>query len=1307
MVTVCWLLWQPLQVPGQTNQAKTSSLSARQKQMLMERDALIPQAKKLWAAGQLDQAARGFEKMMALEKAIFGPVHEEVAGTLDQLGDIHVSRGDLEAARTAGREALAIYVALRGDRHWRTINARLALADVEQRLGFTAGQREQWSQAEAQEQQANQLYDKHKYAAAEAADREALAIRRRLLAAHLLTARSHLSLASDLRGQNKYRQAEAEDDQALAIHRELLGKDHPALADDLAALAADARGQGNYRQAEARDRQALAIQQKFLGGEHPDTLRNTERLAIDLAKQGRWAEAVGLRRHILGVQRRLHGPDHEDYRTAARFLGIVLSRQVESLVRDLPRPTENRANGLEKRLRAVAQLFWGADAPTSLERLKAKLRPEADLLHQLAYELRAEGLLFEGNLLERLAFSLRLDLLGQHRDTIESGRYLAWGLYRARNYQEAEAIDRLALAMAEKALGGRDPLTLQILDNLAYDVRDQGRYTEAEPLDRRSLKRLREVHGEQHKGTARMYNNLAYDLRLQGRIAEAEPLFRKALLVNYQVLGPMHSETLLSYNNLATILRDMGRFSEAEQLDLRIMDLLKQIMAESRKEPFRKPVDLMMHCRNLHNLAVNSLGLGQFKNAEQLLEIGRHLVNLLTIASPHDHAVREFQATYHESMGQARLYQGKIKEAVAAQKEALKIRRELFGARHPVPLRSEIRLAELAEVQGDFAQAECLLEKSIDLAERALGADHPRLVLDRTKWVRVLWAQGKSKNAEQTARIAVAGFQKARLRISSSGLERSSFAVEEQTPMVYLAALLAQRGKPREAWKHFEDNLGRGLLDDLSARASRPLTPSERREEESLHGQIAQLDKALSTLPEKKLRPKADRLRQGLNQRLVQLNQLQARLEKKYGPAAGEVYGLEKIQAYLAHDTALVGWLDIDGHPRAKDPGGSHWSVVVRHQGPPIWVALRPFHQKWEEKDRLLPSQVRRALQTPQEDAARDLRALYRQRLHGLQSHLEGVRHIIVLPSRTMAGIPIEALTDRYLISYAPSATLYAWLRQKGKDSPAPRRSLLAVGDPAFAPAPIRASSAAKAPSLTRWLRGASPKRLPGARGEVLAIARLFTARKAKTEVYVGREATGLKLEQLVREDALARFGYLILATHAHADPWGGMGSYLALAPAPEDRGAATHSRLSAGEIMRTWHLRADLVTLSACETALGEHRGGEGYLGFAQALFVAGARSLVLSQWQVHDYATTLLMHRMYENLLGARADLPGPLAKVAALGEAKRWLRGLRLQEAVARLKALAIPVDAAWVNQQEDHPFEHPYYWAAFILVGDGGR
>lgn len=128
---------------------------------------------------------------------------------------------------------------------------------------------------------------------------------------------------------------------------------------------------------------------------------------------------------------------------------------------------------------------------------------------------------------------------------------------------------------------------------------------------------------------------------------------------------------------------------------------------------------------------------------------------------------------------------------------------------------------------------------------------------------------------------------------------------------------------------------------------------------------------------------------------------------------------------------------------------------------------------------------------------------------------------------------------------------------------------------------------------------------------------------------------------------------------------------------------------VTAKEIVREWDLNADLVTLSACETGLGKKVMGEGYVGFAHAFLQAGARSLLVSLWKVEDRATALLMHRFYENRLGEYRDernarVGEPMTKADALQEAKYWLRN--------------------YTDERGGHPYEHPYYWSAFTLIGD---
>jgi CHAT domain-containing protein len=140
---------------------------------------------------------------------------------------------------------------------------------------------------------------------------------------------------------------------------------------------------------------------------------------------------------------------------------------------------------------------------------------------------------------------------------------------------------------------------------------------------------------------------------------------------------------------------------------------------------------------------------------------------------------------------------------------------------------------------------------------------------------------------------------------------------------------------------------------------------------------------------------------------------------------------------------------------------------------------------------------------------------------------------------------------------------------------------------------------------------------------------------------------------------------------------------------------------------MSTWKLKAELVTLSACKSGLGRQSGGEGFVGFAQAFFLAGCRSLILSLWEVDDQATSLLMTRFYQNWLGKRPGLAKPLSKAEALREAQTWLRGLTGADADRELDGISRGEPRSRSRSShslQGQPFSHPHDWAGFILMGD---
>jgi hypothetical protein len=263
-------------------------------------------------------------------------------------------------------------------------------------------------------------------------------------------------------------------------------------------------------------------------------------------------------------------------------------------------------------------------------------------------------------------------------------------------------------------------------------------------------------------------------------------------------------------------------------------------------------------------------------------------------------------------------------------------------------------------------------------------------------------------------------------------------------------------------------------------------------------------------------------------------------------------------------------------------------------------------------------------------------------------------------------------------------------------------------------------------------LRGGDDDRwdaLPGTRAEAECLGKLFTGVGLDSRILFDTQASEQRLYDLAKSGDLSKYRYIHLATHGSVDDRFPLRSAVILsrdalpdADKQLEAGAPIFDgRLTAEKVLRQWHLNADLVTLSDCQTALGKYERGEGYVGFAQALILAGSRSVCLSQWKVDDTATALLMGRFYENLLGKREGLKGPMGKADALAEAKAWLRGLsreeasqqaaRMSERVARGKRPKLPPAAVrdekeseGAKVQSDRPYAHPYYWAAFVLIGD---
>ena len=202
---------------------------------------------------------------------------------------------------------------------------------------------------------------------------------------------------------------------------------------------------------------------------------------------------------------------------------------------------------------------------------------------------------------------------------------------------------------------------------------------------------------------------------------------------------------------------------------------------------------------------------------------------------------------------------------------------------------------------------------------------------------------------------------------------------------------------------------------------------------------------------------------------------------------------------------------------------------------------------------------------------------------------------------RTSASLPFAALVRpargsggrswQYLVEWKPlhtalSATVYAELR-KGPRLSSGASTLVAFGDPQY---PVSGSVSVIAPDVQAMLRsGYTLTPLPATRAEVNALSRGFGK---QATVYLGSDATE------ARAKSIAKTRYLHFATHGILDARSPLDSALVLTVPAERRPGEENGLLQAWEIFEQLRIDADLVTLSACETALGDDVAGEGLIG-------------------------------------------------------------------------------------------------------------
>jgi CHAT domain-containing protein/tetratricopeptide (TPR) repeat protein len=879
----------------------------------------------------------------------------------------------------------------------------------------------------------------------------------------------------------------------------------------------------------------------------------------------------------------------------------------------------------------------------------------------------------------------RARLLVEEKDLVTAELVGALNTYSRRlsdqgNTSKALASFNLAIGLGEQ-IGDRNGIG-DALNDIGLVHWLQGDYARALELFRKGLD-IREAQ-EDKLGTARILNNFGMVYRAQGDYDLAAHYYRKSLAL---------FEALDRKKNIAIVLGNLGVVC-AKKGDLaQAMDYYKKSLALSESEGDKLGVAITLgNIGAIHMRQGNDTqALDYYRKSLTLSEaiddkvgIAQMLSNMGIIYRSHGNyaqALENYQkslalseilvlkggtANALSSIGRVYSEQGDYARASEYYQKSLAMW-EAIGDKDG----TAITLSQLGRIsikQGRHAEAIGFAERAVTLARQMgsleilldarinAGLAHRHLNQPRQAYQ----AFEEAINIVETMRAQVAGMEQ----------EQQGFFESKVAPYLAMATSLIADGRTTEALIFTERAKARVLLDVLQAgrvSLTKAMTGPEQEQERKLILQLVsfntQISRAKSVAqPDRerlmKLGAELQKARLDLEAFRIDLYTSHPELRGQRGETS--IINAEELAALLPDSTsALLEYVVTDD--------ATYLFVVTKPQRQTA-AGTRVFTIPIKQTD--LAKQIesfRRRLAERNLNFRASAQKLYDLLLKPAQSLLRGKSSLVIAPDDRLWELPFQALPDerdRYLIersavSYAPSLTVLREMRARSDKRRASSSSstLLALGNPVIGQETVERAR------LTMRDEKLSP--LPEAEAEVRALGRLYGARHSK--IYIGAEA---REDRLKAEAGQARI--LHFATHGVLNNAAPLYSYLALAQGDKNEDGL----LEAWELMQL-DLKADLAVLSACETARGRTSAGEGVIGLTWALFVAGTPATVVSQWEVESASARDLMLCFHRQLQAPRTA--GKLTKAESLRR--------------AAIKMMKNPATS------------HPFYWASFVLVGDG--
>ncbi len=1142
------------------------------------------------------------------------------------------------------------------------------------------------------------------YAAAEQLYKQSLEIREKILGKdHPEVAMSLYGFAELYRIMGNYAAAEPLFKQSLAIREKTLGKDHTDVAMSLNGLAMLYFMTGNYAAAEPLLNRSLEIGEKVSAKDHPEVAMGIYGLGMVYYATGNYTEAGPLFKRSLEIREKALGKNHPD--VPMSLLGLAMLYQATgNFVEVAP---------LYKRSLEICEKTFGKDHPTV-----------ATTLNNFAEFYRATGHYAEAEPRYKRSLEIYEKALNKDHPNVAiilnnlALLYVAMG-----NYATAEPLYERTLEIYEKALGKDHPNVAMTLNNLAQLYYVRGNYAAAEPLYKKSLEIYEKALGKDHSNVAMSLNNLAELYRAEGNYAAAEPLYKKSLEIYEKALGKNHTNVATSINNLAELYQTMGNYAEAEPLYKRSLEIFEKAFGDDNPDVARslsnlgvlyqttgnydeaKPLfkrslqirekalgkDHPDVATSLNNLAMLYHNTGNYAAAEPLL---KQALKIRENALGKDHpdvaqSLNNLAMFYHDT--------GNYAAAEPLYQRSVEILTKAFGKNHPDVETIINNLAFLWLISGKMEQAFEVFKQQNDAG--GLG----KYYLMKGRYGE---ARGQFSGSLHTANLpnsltaysiglglayegemnyveakgwfskAIALIEQQRAELNSSlrehFLEGDTIAgFKRADAFEGMIRVLLKENRPdaqREALRYAEMIKSRIFFEMLASRGLRSAKPQDEKvlkQDYEYQRKLAVLQKRLKIIQ-----------KPGVNLPIGEDELVKAEFEKTsadYEAFLKEVKlqnaevaylicanpdnatdiqallddDLTVLEYYIAQDRTYA-WLitknSIQIHEIKKDGFDLNAKQIQADIGNWLAINISDNSRRATPLFSSLADELGGQESTPElkkkyrEAFNKKAQELYRLIFAPLEADIK-TKKLIIVPHDVLHKIPFsclsngsKSLVDKYDLSVAPTSSVIEFIVQKRKTA---ATSFLAFANPTT-----------------------ERKSLYSAEQEVQDIEALFTAKR----VYSRADATKAKAQADSGDFAVIHF-----ACHGEFNDMQPLQSGLLLAQDGDDDGL-----LRVPDVFGLNLQKANLVTLSACETALTKVRGGEDWAGMSRGFIYAGTPSILATLWSVDDKSTAILMKNFYTNWLTKGMSKPAALRQ--------------------AQLDLKAIP------------EYSHPFYWAPFVMIGD---